>query len=97
MNVCCKCHVEEGNPPASWHESCLKSYYDLSTTKPPKFKKGDKVIYEQKKGVVDCRDSTLEEAKEHSYGIGFEDGGYLAWIDEDELIKEVLEELTSAN
>jgi hypothetical protein len=25
-NLCCKCFVEEGNPPAEKHEECQKAY-----------------------------------------------------------------------
>ena len=24
--LCCKCHVEEGNPPADWHLDCMRTF-----------------------------------------------------------------------
>lgn len=25
-NLCCRCYVEEGNPPADWHPECMTTY-----------------------------------------------------------------------
>lgn len=27
--LCCKCYVEEGNPPADWHNGCMITYRRL--------------------------------------------------------------------
>ncbi|HDY89744.1 MAG TPA: hypothetical protein ENH82_16720 [bacterium] len=24
--LCCKCYIEEGNPPADWHRGCMEVY-----------------------------------------------------------------------
>jgi hypothetical protein len=24
--LCCKCYVEEGHPPADWHDGCMATY-----------------------------------------------------------------------
>jgi len=26
VNMCCECYVLAGNPPADWHQGCMKTY-----------------------------------------------------------------------
>lgn len=28
--LCCRCHVADGNPPADWHPACMKAYAERS-------------------------------------------------------------------
>jgi hypothetical protein len=40
-NLCCVCHIKEGNPPTSWHSDCIKAYRASSAYALQKFHKGD--------------------------------------------------------
>src|SRR4051794_18622428 len=34
-DLCCKCHVANGNPPADWHPGCMKAYEAAKATDQP--------------------------------------------------------------
>ncbi len=29
--LCCECHVKEGNAPSDWHQECLYTYRQMNT------------------------------------------------------------------
>ena len=31
---CCECYIKDGNPPADWHDDCMKAYRDLKQSAP---------------------------------------------------------------
>ncbi len=29
QNLCCRCYVQKGHPPADWHRECMRAYAEL--------------------------------------------------------------------
>jgi len=35
QNLCCKCHVEQGESPSDWHPLCMETYHKMREDEQP--------------------------------------------------------------
>src|SRR3990172_1644682 len=101
-NLCCVCHVKEGNPPADWHPDCIKAYRASSAYAPQKFHKGDWVRVVKDLGSSmshfesDCEAIVIgsyadqypqyDRLNTHDYTIFLKGSGQVSWYRENQLI-----------
>jgi len=101
-NLCCSCHVKEGNPPANWHPDCMSAYLASKSFQPQKFHKGDwvRVIKDLGSSMShfesDCEAVIIgsyadqypqhDRTNTHDYTIFIKGGGQVSWYGENQLI-----------